>query len=275
MRRIYELIFIFYALMIFGCKVYDKSSGKFGAYSLRNAGLLAPLQLPPHRDRYPSADVVYTKLVQNLSALKASYSDNRDAFLPVKSQFEDIFGEFDVNFGSDEARDDVYSSLKYDTLSIANLQLLIKTLISSDNKDIVLKLLYRLRASGMYIREIVDENYGVLNKHNVKIMRCSNNVAVMSLINASLDEMLKFRDIIVGLVKNILGKAISVIDNSDLDKNKVNKNQELLLRLNLITDPQGDVTEKINGLKSLRSLRVKIEDEFDDLRLKMNLMICD
>ncbi|WP_024655287.1 hypothetical protein [Borrelia hispanica] len=263
MIKIYVLIFMFYALDLFlACRVHNDSSDDVVVMNFDDLSQIgstsAPSQLPPIRDKYPQANVAYDKLMKSLYALKASYSENRDAFLPVKLQFDNgIFGRHNMDFSGDESKDDVYSSLKYDSLSIANLKKVIETLISANHEDIVLMLLYRLRASSIYIREVIDENYGIFSQDNLSMMRCSNNIAGINLIKSYLDEMLKLRNTIVNEIKNMLDGAVDVINDND----------KFLLKLNLVTDSQGYIREMINGLKSLRYLRIEVEKELDNLKL--------
>ncbi|AFI31765.1 hypothetical protein [Borrelia crocidurae] len=263
MIKIYVLIFIFYTLNLFlACKVHNDSVDDVVVMNFDDLSQIgstsAPSQLPPIRYKYPQANVAYDQLMKSLYSLKASYSENRDAFLPVKLQFDNgIFGGYDMDFSGDESKDDVYSSLKYDSLIIANLKKVIETLISANHKDIALILLYRLRASAIYVREVIDEDYGIFSQDNLSMMRCSNNIAGINLIKSYLDEMLKLRNTIVDEVKNMLSGAIDVINDND----------KFLLKLNLITGSQGYIREMINGLKSLRYLRVALEEELDNLKL--------
>ncbi|ACH95083.1 hypothetical protein ACE4V3_05125 (plasmid) [Borrelia recurrentis] len=263
MIRIYILIFMFYILNLFlACKVHNDSADDIVVMNFddlsQSGNTLAPSQLPPIRYKYPQANVVYDQLMKSLYALKSSYSENRDAFLSVKLQFDNgIFGIYDMDFSDDEAKDDVYGSLKYNSLIIANLKRLIETLISANHKDIALILLYRLSASAIYVREVIDEDYGIFSQDNLSMMRCSNNITGINLIKSYLDEMLKLQNTIVDEVKNMLSGAIDVINDND----------KFLLKLNLITGSQGYIREMINGLKSLRYLRVALEEEFDNLKL--------
>ncbi|AMR75881.1 hypothetical protein [Borrelia hermsii] len=268
MKKISMLICLFGTLgLMLGCFAGGKVPGGNASGSHRFTGDIgAPSTPPPPRARYPQVVASYDALNTSLSALKASYSYNRDVFLPIKDQFKSsIFNEFKMDFNDDRARGDVYVSLKHEVADITNLKTVVDALTSSNasqsDKVFALCLLYRLRASAMYIREIVDENEGILSQANLDVLRHSNDLRGMNLLKADLDEMLSLRNIVVDMAKGMLKEAVRVVGD----------NAKVLLVLNLITSAQGDLKENINSAtkRSLRDLRTKIESTFNNLRLQV------
>ncbi|WP_434757066.1 CRASP family complement regulator-acquiring lipoprotein (plasmid) [Borrelia puertoricensis] len=269
MQKICILVCIF-GVLVLRCAVTEKASVGMNSSGMHRLsgytgyiGSLAPSTPPPSRSRYPQVVTSYDALNIRLSALKASYNDNRDTFLPMKALFESsIFNEFEVNF-NDDGRDDVYASLRYEVADITNLKTVIKTLTSytdQSSRDCALSLLYRLRASAMYIREIMDENEGILNQANLNVLQHSNNLRGLNLLNSYLDEMLRLRNIVVDMAKGMLEMAVKVLGNANIQ-----------LELDPITSAQGKLKEIINsGTKlSLRDLRTKIEITVNNLRLQV------
>nr|WP_192957034.1 hypothetical protein [Borrelia turicatae] len=257
-----------FGFLVLRCAVTEKASVGMNVSGIHRVsgyiGSLAPSTPPPPRVRYPQVVTSYDALNISLSALKASYNDNRDAFLPMKALFESsIFNEFEVDFDGD-AKDDVYASLRYEVSYVTNLKTVIKTLTSyvdQFSRNCALSLLYRLRASAMYIREIIDENEGILNKVNLNLLQHSNNLKALNSLKSYLDEMLRLRNIVIDMAKGMLEMAVKVVGD----------NANIQLALEPITSAQGKLKEIINsGMKlSLRDLRTKIESTVDSLRLQV------
>ncbi|AHH11150.1 hypothetical protein bcCo53_001144 (plasmid) [Borrelia coriaceae] len=262
MKKMSMLVCIF---GILGCGVSRESSVNVSMSTgfRRDVGSLVPSIPPPPRTRYPQVVVAYDALMVSLSALKASYNENRDSFLPRKSSFDDnIFNQFEADLGSDEARDDVYASLKHEVVSLENLELVINILTSFGenqlNREFALRLLYRLRASAMYIREVIDEDEGILNQDNLNVLLLSNDLKGITLLKSYLDEMLNLRNVVVDMAKGMLLSAAGAVDDV-----------EVLSLLASIINSQGALKESINSSakQSLRDLRTKIEHSVNDLVL--------
>ncbi|WP_434757071.1 hypothetical protein bpuCAU1_001227 (plasmid) [Borrelia puertoricensis] len=213
-------------------------------------------------------------LMTSLLSLKHSYYSNINEFnlqkndIGIEALFESsVFSEFGVDFNDDDAKNDVYASLKHNVEDIQTVKMIVESLTNSSDlkaKEYATYFLIFLRDSVRFVRKVIS-----LLENELAMFEQSNDLEGMSELNAMLIMMFRQREYVLDNVRDILRNTKRSFKPSFVDTVLI------LDALGSIVRPGERLRRKVYGgvgstNRSLQSLLIAITGKVNQLKQALN-----